>query len=189
MMPSLHIFLLASLIALPACTMGDDPLSPSADKADHIDPSEAPEEESDEDGTFDEGSGIGCIFGDHLVSMARMSDLNIGLDTTIEAGSELTPIQLEQVLAITAEAFVDEVTTLDKALEATDDASMDLLTVHDRAHDRDFNMYIYSAGDNIVGRIYYSKSMRIAAEVGDGSIGQCDAGFSNYDDLDWFYTN
>lgn len=165
--------------------MASDSSSPNLERAD--DPPQ--EEEFDEDGTFDDGSGIGCIFGDHLVSMARMADLDIGVDTTIEADTELTPIQRSQVFAMTADFFVDEVTSLEQALEATDEASIDLLAVHDSAHERDFNMYIYSAGDNIAGRIYYSKSLRIAAEVGDGSIGECDAGFSNYDDLPWFYTN
>jgi hypothetical protein len=192
MIPSPPVLLLLStLIALPACGTANDSTSPNSDKADDsaLGLDAGAEEELDEDGTFDDGSGIGCIFGDHLVSMARMADLDIDLSNTIEADSELTAIELSQVFAMTAESFVDGPTSLEQALEATDEASIDLLTVHDRAHERNFNMYIYSAGDNIVGRIYYSKSLRIAAEVGDGSIGECDAGFSNYDDLPWFYTN
>ena len=179
------LLLLLSLPAVPACAVIDDSPTPKSGKADDA----LPDQEFDENGTFDDGSGIGCIFGDHLVTAARMADLDIGLQATIEAESKLTEIQRDQVFAIGGEFSVDEVTSLEQALEVTDEASMDLLTIHDRAHNRDFNMYIYSAGDNIVGRIYYAKSMRVAAEIGDGSIGDCDAGFSNYEDLPWFYTN
>ncbi len=189
MTPLLRTLLLASLVAIPACSSAGDSYSPNGSKADDALPGEETEEEIDEDGSFDDGSGIGCIFGDHLVSMARMADLNIDVDTVIEADTELTAIQQKQVFEIAQEFEVDPITSLEQALESTDEASMDLLTVHDTAHDRNFNMYIYSAGDNIVGRIYYSQSLRVAAEVGDGSIARCDAGFSNYDDLPWFYTN
>lgn len=149
---------------------------------------ELPAEPVDEDGTFDESSGMGCIFGDHLVMMARMADLSSDHANTITATSDLPDIQRLQLLDVMNETALPA-TNLAEVVEQTDDEEIDLLLVEDLAHGRQFHMYIWSAGDNTVGRIYYSQSLRVAAEIGDGSIFDCDAGFSNYDDLPWFYSN
>jgi hypothetical protein len=198
--------LVASLSLVSCSATGGDTDYPGGDKADELsicqgaaldgddvcrleDGTFAPERCCDaafgEDGTYDDGSGIGCIFGDHLVTMARMVDLDVSGPMTIDATTTLDGIVLEQVLDLS----FDGAKTLEEMLDETDDGEMDLLRVRDVAHRRNFNMYIWSAGDNTVGRIYYSQSMRIAAEIGDGSIGQCDAGYSNYDALPYFYTN
>src|SRR5688500_5634311 len=54
--------------------------------------------ETSEDGTFDPGSGIGCLFGDHLVTMARMRDLTVGKEKVLTAKSKISAIQSEQIL-------------------------------------------------------------------------------------------
>jgi hypothetical protein len=198
--------IILTTLLLGACTSADGPLEPTSERADdpascagaELDASEvcrledgtfAPESCCDlafgEDGTFDDGSGIGCIFGEHLVDMARMADLDISDAQTIDASTPLEGIVKEQVL----DTAFDPGMTLEEVIDSTDDAEIDLLTVRDEAHRRNFKMYVWSAGDNTVGRIYYSQSLRIAAEIGDGSIGDCDAGYSNYDDLPFFYTN
>lgn len=138
-----------------------------------------------EDGTFDDGSGVGCIFGDHLVMMARMADLDVSEPQVIDDESIVDGIILQQLL----DTGFDTVTNLEDLLDQTDDRSIDLITVRDEAHRRNFNMYIWSSGDTIVGQIYYSQSMRKAAEIGDGGISSCDAGYSNFDDLPFFYVN
>ncbi len=142
------------------------------------------ESQLDENGTLaDDGSGIGCIFGDHLVSMARAADLITSASTTLDANSPPTGIQLQQFLDAT------ESTTLAEAWDMTDEAEVSLHTVRDTAHQREFNMYIWYAGDTVVGGIYYSKSLRVAGEIGDGGISKCDAKYSNFDALPFFYVN
>jgi hypothetical protein len=151
----------------------------------------ADETEPPEDGTFDPGSGIGCLFGDHLVTMARMRDLDVGAEIVIdsESAAELASIQRDQILDGFSRTGVEPPASISDALAATDDSEILLREVTDTAHERQFNMYVFSAGDNIVGFIYYARSLRLAAEIGDGSIGNCETGYSAFDSLPFFYTN
>ena len=146
---------------LPSCadrsTVLDGPSSRarvySNGKADDVTP---------EDGTFDPSSGIGCIFGDHLVSIARARDLKVSDPLVISVGSvdSLSEIQKLQIID-DAKKFGGEILSIEEAVERADEAQIDFRTIKDTAHDREFNMFVYFAGDNASGSIYYLSLIHI----------------------------
>jgi hypothetical protein len=181
---ALLISSLASLAAL-GCTAGSDDSAPGDVGPDSAD-------ETSEDGTFDPGSGIGCLFGDHLVTMARMRDLTVGKEKVLTAKSKISAIQSQQILdGFNRNNEEEPITDVKEAIEQTDDGEIAVREVEDTLHDRKFRLYVTHAGDNVIGFIYYAGSTRLAAEIGDGSIECVDdnAGFSAFDDLPFFYTN
>lgn len=149
-------------------------------------------DETSEDGTFDPGSGIGCLFGDHLVTMARLRDLKVGAEKVLTTKSKVPAIQRDQILdAFNRNSGEEPITDVKEAIEQTDDGEIAVREVEDTLHKRKFRLYVTHAGDNVIGFIYYAGSTRLAADIGDGSIECVDdnARFSAFDDLPFFYTN
>lgn len=136
-----------------------------------------------------------CLFGEDLVEMALSRALFAGPEITVTGDSDLGPIELANVLEgmSTVNGFDAEedgvFKTLEEAVDSTDDHEIYKRHILDPLHFRQFDMYLFSGGDNISGFIYYSSERRLAATVGDASIGDCVPLFNHYEGLPWFYSN
>lgn len=129
-----------------------------------------------------------CLFGDTLVQMARMNDLEAGREITLKADSKLTKLQIAQLTQAFSQEW-EENYTLKNVFEATDDKEIYEREIYDVYSRITYTMYIYSAGDNTHGFIFESKTLKQVARIGDGSIYDCKVDFEMYDFLPWFYTN
>jgi hypothetical protein len=133
-------------------------------------------------------ANAGCLFGDTLVQMARMSDLETGHELTLKENTKLTKIQKGQIMQAFSKEYKEPFTIKD-AFEFTDDGLIYERKVYDTYSQITYTMYIYSAGDNMHGFIFEAKTLNQVARIGDGSIYNCTVDFEMYDFLPWFYTN
>jgi hypothetical protein len=124
-----------------------------------------------------------CLFGDHLIQTARMKDLNFSKERIVTIKSVLTAKEEKQILVGT------ETNSLENAFDSTDDGEFWIRSVEDTAHQRSFTLFVYSSGDNIQGFFSSDSDDSVVAKVGDGEVYDCKVSYSNYDDLQWFYTN
>lgn len=125
-----------------------------------------------------------CVFGDHLVQTARMNDLEFSEEKIITSDlKSATPEEINHL------KIGMKVQNISEVMEEHYEARIWVRTIIDTAHERNYSMYLYSSGDNIVGFFIDNRTNNIIAEVGDGSIYNCKAFVEEYDHLRWFYTN
>ncbi|MEA3307291.1 MAG: hypothetical protein U9Q34_05865, partial [Elusimicrobiota bacterium] len=133
-------------------------------------------------------ANAGCLFGDTLVQMARMNDLETGREVVLKLRNRLSKTQINQLTRAFSKEY-EEKFTLKDVFAATDDGLIYERKVYDSYGQKHYTMYIYSAGDNMHGFIFEGKTLKQVARIGDGSIYNCKVGFELYDFLPWFYTN
>ncbi len=133
-------------------------------------------------------SASACLFGDTLVQMARMSDLETSTEVTLKPNTKLNKLQIAQLTQAFSQEW-EENFSIQDVFEATDDGLIYERKVYDSYNRKHYTMYIYSAGENMCGFIFEAKTLKQVARIGDGSIYNCKVDFEMYDFLPWFYTN
>lgn len=128
-----------------------------------------------------------CIFGDHLVETARMSDLTVSKERIIRSKSDLRPNEREHFIRH-IKNYTHQ-SSFQEAIDYTDYREFAARTIRDTVHNREYTMYLYLAGDTWAGFFVDNQTKKMVATVSDGSIYKCKAGFDNFDALKWFYVN
>ncbi len=127
-----------------------------------------------------------CLFGDTLIQMARMSDLQTGPEIVLKETSKITKLQSKQLIQAFSKEY-EEKFTMKKIFEFADDGVLYVRSVFDTRNYKTYTMYLYAAGDTVCGYIFEEKTLKQVAVIGDGSIYKCTVSFNRYTSLPWFY--
>ncbi len=134
-----------------------------------------------------------CLFGDDLVDTARMKDLIVSEEQTLNKDSKVNKKTLSQIIKGVSASLGVSVTSYEEALKyasySLEKAELWVRSIKDTAHDRNYRMYLFDAGGNIYGFFINTESNDVEALITDGQITSCETDFEDFDRLDWFYTN